>query len=167
MAKWDEVITTEYIGTPQNVRQMEPAMVVEWPRALTHVHTYGLLSPFFKGLREGKLLATRCVNPDCGEKRRWLPPRADCPDCLSRMVWEEVAQPVVGKVYAFTMVDYAGVGVELKTPYWQIDVELPDMATVPKGYLLRGKPTVGMAVRAEFRRDNPTNTILDMCWVPA
>jgi hypothetical protein len=28
----------------------------------THFHTYGLLTPHFKGLVEGRLLATRCVN---------------------------------------------------------------------------------------------------------
>ena len=166
MAKWDEAITTEYIGTPQPVRHTDPAFVIEWPRALTHVHTYGLLSPFFEALKEGRLLATRCVNAECAENRRWLPPRADCPDCLERMQWEEVEQPVIGEVYSFTMVDYAGIGVELKTPYWQIDVELPDMATVPKGYLLHGKPEIGMKVKAEFRTAEPTNTILDMYWVP-
>ena len=59
MAQWDDPITTEYTGTPASVRQTDPAMVFEWPRALTHIHTYGLLSPFFAGLKEGRLLATR------------------------------------------------------------------------------------------------------------
>ena len=166
MNKWDEEISTEYTGDPTNVHESEPALVIEWPRTLTHMHTYGLLSPFFEGLKEGRLLATRCTNKECGEHRRWLPPRADCPDCLQRMEWTEMTPPVIGKVYSFTMVDYAGIGVELKTPYWQIDVELPDMATVPKGYLLHGKPKTGMEVKAQFRTDNPTNTILDMYWVP-
>lgn len=167
MAKWDESIETEFIGEPQVIRQTDQALVIEWPRTLTHVHTYGLLSPFFEALKEGRLLATRCKNPDCFENRRWLPPRADCPDCHSRMEWEELSQPVIGTVYAYTMVEYAGIGVELKTPYWQIDVELPDMATVPKGYLLRGKPEYGMKVKAMFRTEKPTNTILDLYWVPA
>ncbi|MAE43877.1 MAG: hypothetical protein CMF63_02605 [Magnetovibrio sp.] len=167
MAKWDEEIATEYVGQPLKVRDGGPAMVVEWPRALTHVHTYGLLTPFFEGLKEGKLLATRCVNPDCAETRRWLPPRADCPDCLGRMQWVEYGQPVIGTVYSFAMVDYAGLGVELKTPYWQIDVELPDTATIPKGYLLHGRAEIGMKVRAMFRTEAPTHTILDLYWLPA
>ncbi len=168
MAKWDEEITTAYIGTPQKVRQTEPAMVIDFPRSLSHIHTYGLLSPFFKGLKQGKLLATRCTNPNCPEKRRWLPPRADCPDCYERMEWEELPQPVIGTIYTYTMVDYAGTGVELKTPYWQIDVELPDTATVMKGYLLHGKPEIGMKVKAQFRTgEEASHTILDMYWVPA
>jgi len=167
MAKWEEAISTEYIGTPQKVRQTEPAEVIEWPRSLIHIHTYGLLSPFFEGLKQGRLMATRCPNPDCPEKRLWLPPRADCPDCYQRMEWVEMAQPIVGQIYTFTMVDYAGIGVELKTPYWQIDVELPGCATVMKGYLAKGKPKIGMKVRAAFRTENPSNTILDMYWVPA
>ncbi len=166
MNKWDEEIATEFTGTPAEVLEGGPAMVIGWPRALKHVHTYGLLTPFFEGLKEGRLLATRCANQRCAENRRWLPPRADCPDCLKRMEWTELAPPVIGKVYSYTMVDYAGMGVELKTPYWQIDVELPDMATIPKGYLLHGKPEAGMEVMARFRTDSPTNTILDMYWVP-
>jgi hypothetical protein len=32
---------------------MKPATVIEWPRSITHFHTYGGLSPFFEGLRKG------------------------------------------------------------------------------------------------------------------
>src|SRR4030043_2081163 len=79
---------TKFIGKVSKIRQTEPRTVIEWPRALTHVHTYGLLSPFFKGLREGKLMATRCPNGKCTEKRLWIPPRAHCPDCPTEMGWE-------------------------------------------------------------------------------
>src|SRR3972149_3841285 len=48
-----------------------------------HFHTYGQLTPHFEGLSEGRLRATRCLNPSCpvsrGEGQLWLPPRADCP----------------------------------------------------------------------------------------
>ncbi len=44
-----------------------------------HIHSYGQLTPFFHGLREKKLLGTRCTDPHC-ETRAWLPPRAHCPD---------------------------------------------------------------------------------------
>src|SRR4030043_1801704 len=79
---------TKFIGQVTKIRQTEPRTVIEWPRALTHVHTYGLLSPFFKGLREGKLMATRCPNGKCTEKRLWIPPRAHCPGCPTEMGWE-------------------------------------------------------------------------------
>jgi uncharacterized OB-fold protein len=34
-------------------------------------------------------------------------------------------------------------------------------------WLKEGKPKIGMPVKAVFNSDNPTNTILDLAWVPA
>ena len=155
-----------FIGQVTKIRQTDPATVIEWPRSITHIHTYGMLSPFFKGLREGKLMATRCPNEKCPEKRLWVPPRAHCPDCHTEMTWEALPNPVIGTIHTFTEVVYAGTGIELSTPYWQIDVDIPGLATIPKSYLLYGKPHIGMKVRAEFRTQKPTNTVLDYYWVP-
>jgi len=156
----------QYIGQPAKVLKAEPALVVEWPRSLVHRHTYGKLSPFFKALTEGKLLATRCVNPECEENRLWLPPRADCPDCNQPMEWEEIPPPVIGTVHTYACVEYAGAGIELTTPYFQIDVELPGVCTIFKGYLAYGTAEIGMKVKACFRTEDPTNTILDIYWIP-
>ncbi|TAK31684.1 MAG: hypothetical protein EPO21_17280 [Chloroflexota bacterium] len=159
--------TTQYIGQPARVLQTDSATVIEWPRSLTHRHTYGKLSPFFKALREGKLLATKCVSPECEKNGLWLPPRADCPDCNQPMVWQEIPQPVIGKVHTYARVEYAGIGIELTTPYYQIDVELPGVCTIFKGYLEHGTPAIGMMVKACFRTGESTNTVLDMYWVPS
>ncbi len=156
----------KFVGQVTRVRQTEPATVIEWPRTFTHVHTYGMLSPFFKGLREGRLMATRCPNGKCAEKRLWIPPRGHCPDCHTEMTWETLPDPVIGTIHTFTEVVYAGTGIELSTPYWQVDVEIPGLATIPKSYLLYGKPYIGMKVKAEFRTKRPTNTVLDYYWVP-
>ncbi len=156
----------QYIGQPAKVLHTEPALVIDFPRTLTHRHTYGKLSPFFKALTDGKLLATRCPNPECAENKLWLPPRADCPDCNQPMVWEEIPQPVIGTVYTYARVEYAGAGIELTTPYYQIDVELPGVCTIFKGYLTYGVAEIGMKVKAGFRTDNPTNTIFDIYWIP-
>ena len=157
---------TKFIGKITKIRQVEPATVIEWPRSITHIHTYGKLSPFFEGLRKGELRATKCPNPLCEEKRLWIPPRTHCPDCHTEMIWKTLPNPVVGSIYAFTQVVYAGIGIELSTPYWQVDVEIPGLATIPKSYLLYGEPHIGMKVKAEFRK-KPTNTVLDYYWVPA
>jgi uncharacterized OB-fold protein len=156
----------QFIGQVTKVRQSKPATVIEWPRSITHIHTYGMLSPFFEGLKKGRLMATRCSNGNCSEKRLWIPPRAHCPDCHTEMAWETLPNPVIGTIYAFTQVVYAGIGIELSTPYWQVDVEIPGLATVPKSYLLYGEPHIGMKVKAEFRTKKPTNTVLDYYWVP-
>jgi uncharacterized OB-fold protein len=155
----------KFIGKVTKIRQSVPATVIEWPRSITHIHTYGKLSPFFEGLRKGELRATNCPNPLCEEKRLWIPPRAHCPDCHTEMIWKALPNPVIGTIYAFTRVVYAGIGIELSTPYWQVDVEIPGLATIPKSYLLYGDPHIGMKVRAEFRK-TPTNTVLDYYWVP-
>jgi len=157
---------TRFIGKITKIRQKEPATVIEWPRSLTHFHTYGMLSPFFEGLRKGELRATRCPNENCQEKRLWIPPRGHCPDCHAEMTWETLSNPVIGKIYTFTEVVYAGTGIELSTPYWQVDVEIPGLATIPKSYLLYGKPSIGMKGKAAFRTQTPSNTVLDYYWVP-
>jgi len=157
---------TKFIGKVTKIRQKDPATVIEWPRSLTHVHTYGMLSPFFEGLRKGELRATLCPDKNCPEKRLWIPPRAHCPDCHTEMLWKSLTNPVIGKIYTFTEVVYAGTGIELSTPYWQVDVEIPGLATIPKSYLLYGKPSIGMKVKAEFRTKTPSNTVLDYYWVP-
>jgi hypothetical protein len=155
-----------FTGVPMVVEKTDPAMVIQWPRTIVHHHTYGLLSPFFEGLKKGVLRGMRCTNSDCAEKGIWLPPRADCPDCHCRMSWVDLKNPVVGEIFTFTHVDYPGQGIELSFPYYQIDVKIPGCATIMKGYLARGDARIGMKVKACFRTKDPTNTILDLFWEP-
>ena len=82
---------------PTKMHETGDAWIVELPRfgeEGIHFHTYGLLTPYFKGLTEGRLMATRCTNAGCpisrGKGELWLPPRADCPDCHQPMVWQQV-----------------------------------------------------------------------------
>jgi hypothetical protein len=47
------------------------------------------VKPFFEGLREGKLLTTKCKR--CG--RLFFPPQRDCPGCrVSDMEWVELSK---------------------------------------------------------------------------
>ncbi len=133
----------------------------------THFHTYGLLTPYFKGLMEGRLLATRCVNASCpigkGRGELWVPPRADCPDCHQPMVWEQVSDPR-GYIYAYTYVERGGTGLEIECPYYQVDVKMDGVWTIVKGYLLDRKPIkIGDRVKAGFRTGaDATHTCLDL-----
>ena len=45
-------------------------------------------------------------------------------------------------------------------------MEIPGLATIPKSYLMYGTPKTGMKVKAVFRTEYPTNTVLDYCWIP-
>jgi uncharacterized OB-fold protein len=156
----------KFTGVPMPVEQTKPAMVIGWPRTITHHHTYGLLSPFFEGLKKGKLMATKCTTTGC-EGGLWLPPRADCPDCHQRMKWVQLKNPVIGEIFTFTHVEYPGHGIEISFPYYQIDIKLPGACTVMKGYLVKGEAKIGMKVKACFRTRGSTNTILDLYWEPA
>ena len=157
---------------PAQIDVTGDAWVLHLPRfgkAGEHFHTYGLLTPYFKGLTEGHLMATRCVSPGCpvskGAGHLWLPPRADCPDCHQPMVWKEIAKPT-GYVYAYTYVERGGMGLEIECPYYQIDVKIDGVCTIAKGYLVDRRPiAIGDRVRARFRTgSDATHTSLDVYW---
>jgi uncharacterized OB-fold protein len=146
------------------------AWVIHFPRfgpEGQHYHTYGQLTPYFEGLTMGKLLGTRCVNPSCpisnGQGEYWLPPRADCPDCHQPMQWGEVPT-TEGTIYAYTRVERGGTGLEIETPYYQIDVKLDGVCTIVKSYLSDRRPIrIGTKVKAGFLTgDEATNTALDL-----
>jgi len=155
---------------PSRVDDVGEAWILHVPRfgeEGTHFHTYGLLTPYFKGLTEGKLLATKCVNPHCpiskGHGEMWLPPRADCPDCHQPMKWEEV-KDTSGYIYTYTYVERGGTGLEVECPYYQIDVKMKGVGTIVKSYLADRKPIqIGNKVRARFRTGkDATHTCLDL-----
>lgn len=156
---------------PSAIEVVGDAWVVKLPRfgeEGTHFHTYGLLTPYFKGLTEGKLMATRCVFARCpiskGNGELWLPPRADCPDCHQPMVWQQIADPH-GYIYSYTLVERGGAGLEIPTPYYQIDVKIEGVCTIAKSYLVAEmKPIrIGDRVRACFRTGREaTHTSLDL-----
>jgi uncharacterized OB-fold protein len=157
---------------PSKITPVGDVWLLHFPRfgeEGTHYHTYGMLTPYFRGLTEGRLMATRCVNPRCpiskGHGELWLPPRADCPDCHQPMVWEQIKDPK-GYIYAYTHVERGGTGLEIECPYYQVDVKISGVCTIIKGYLLDRKPIkIGDNVRAGFRTGTAaTNTCLDIYW---
>jgi uncharacterized OB-fold protein len=156
--------------SPSKIDVRNGAWVLHVPRFGddgTHYHTYGQLTPYFKGLTEGRLLATRCTNSRCpigkGRGELWLPPRADCPDCHQPMTWEEIPNPQ-GYIYSYTHVERGGTGLEVECPYYQVDVKMDGVWTIMKGYLVDRKPIrIGDKVRARFRAgEEATHTCLDL-----
>ncbi len=164
--------TVKLITTPSKIDEQGGAWVIHVPRfgpEGTHYHTYGLLTPYFKALTEGKLMGTRCVNHKCpitkGKGELWLPPRADCPDCHQPMEWGQIANPQ-GYIYAYTYVERGGTGLEIECPYYQIDVKIDGVCSIFKSYLVDRRPiAIGDKVRAQFRTGNDaTHTCLDVYW---
>jgi uncharacterized OB-fold protein len=159
------------VGVPSKIDEAAGGeWILHFPRfgeEGTHFHTYGLLTPYFKSLAEGRLMATRCVNARCpigrGRGELWLPPRADCPDCHQPMVWAEVKDPR-GYIYAYTYVERGGTGLEIECPYYQIDVKIDGVWTIVKSYLINRTPIkIGDKVKAGFRTGaDATHTSLDL-----
>ena len=157
-------MTVELVAPGCDVLNPDP-MVIKNVKDYFHMHSYGGLTRFFDGLRQGELLGTRCAKADCAETEIWLPPRAYCPDCLRSMDWVEA--PMTGQIYTHTTVEYPGSNFKLSTPCPLISVSLEGVCTKLMSYLKEGEPEIGMQIKAWFRTDNPTNTILDLAWVPA
>jgi uncharacterized OB-fold protein len=143
----------------------ETPLTVKNPKTWHHTHSYGGWGKFFQGLREGKLLATRCTNPECAEKRLFIPPRCNCVDCWHDTEWVEA--PQVGTIYTHSTVTYPGELFKLPPGTPLISIELEGVCTKLMSWLKEGKPEFGMKVKAVFNTRNPTNTILDLAWVPA
>ena len=143
----------------------EDPLTVKNPKTWAHTHTYGGWGKFFQALREKKLLATRCTNTECGEKRLFIPPRCECVDCWHPTEWVEA--PQVGTVYSYSTVTYPGELFKLPPGTPLISLEIDGVCTKLMSWMKEGKPEFGMKVKAVFNTKDPTNTILDLAWVPA
>ena len=144
-------------------------MGVTNPRDMTYIHTYGGEAPFFEALGEGKLLATRCDNPDCEYKGTvYQPFRIHCPDCLGRNTVFDMTEnaKTTAKVHTFMVCARSGAFNSLDKPIKFINIEFEGVDTILMSYLSIGEPEMGMKVVPIFRTKNPTYTILDLSWVP-
>lgn len=153
------------------LRSLDP-LVLEKPRAPIHVHTYGGETPFFKGLTEGRLLATRCTNRGCDpagqDGRAFLPPRVACPDCLERTEWVDVTEQArqTARIHTHITVLHPGAFNRVPMPCELISVEIEGVCTLIMSQLRGGKPSIGLPIEPVFETSRPTFTILDLAWKP-
>jgi len=111
-------LVPEKSWTWQNVRTGEAGgtVWVEQQIYFDMLYTFrlGALSPYAKGLLEGKLLGTKC--PKCGDV--CFPPRVDCwaLDCdLEHTDWVEM--PFSGKLHAWTVCGFSAKSALKKLPF--------------------------------------------------
>ena len=139
------------------------------PRQLTHMHSYGGESVFFESLSQGKLMATRCDNPKCDTRGSiYQPFRIHCPECLGKMTaidMTDIAKKKA-KVHTFMVCERSGAFNSLDKPIKFINVEFDGVSTILMSYLAVGDPAMGMKVVPAFKRQDPSFTILDLCFVP-
>lgn len=139
------------------------------PRDMTYIHSYGGEAIFFESLSEGKLLATRCDDPDCDSKGTiYLPFRVHCPDCLSRNTVIDLTDiaKTTARIHTFMVCERSGAFNSLEKPIKFINIEFDGVATILMSYLSLGDPQFDMKVIPIFKTSGPTFTILDLSWVP-
>lgn len=139
------------------------------PRNMTYVHSYGGEYVFFQGLADGKLIASRCDNPECETKGSiYMPFRIHCPDCLAKNTPIDITDKArkTAHVHTFMTTERTGAFNTLKKPIKFINVEFDGVCTILMGYLSYGDSKIGMRVVPIFRTKNPTYTITDLSWVP-
>ncbi|MEE9151743.1 MAG: hypothetical protein V3U20_07940 [Thermoplasmata archaeon] len=143
-------------------------MGVTNPRDITHIHAYGGESVFFESLSKGKLMASRCDNPECETTNSvYIPFRIHCPDCLGRNTVIDITDIAkkTAKVHTFMITERTGAFNTLPKPIKFVNVEFEGVVTILMGYLSVGEPKIGMRVLPIFNTKNPTYTILDLSWV--
>jgi hypothetical protein len=139
------------------------------PRDVVHIHAYGGEAIFFESLSKGKILGTRCDNPDCeAHGSVFLPFRIHCPDCLAKNAVVDLTEVAreTARVHTFMVTERTGAFNTLPTPIRFINIEFQGVCTILMSYLSVGEPEIGMRVTPIFRTENPTYTILDLSWVP-
>ncbi|MCK5331720.1 MAG: hypothetical protein KAK01_09940 [Candidatus Marinimicrobia bacterium] len=139
------------------------------PRDIVHIHSYGGEAPFFEGLGQGKLLGTRCDNPECpAHGSVFVPFRIHCPDCLSKNSIVDITTTAKNgaTVHTFMITERTGAFNTLPKPIRFVNVEFEGVCTILMGNLAVGEPKMGMKVVPIFQTANPSYTILDLAWVP-
>ena len=144
-------------------------MGVTNPREMIYIHSYGGEAPFFESLCKGKLLATRCDNPDCFMKGTiYQPFRIHCIECLGKNTVIDLTDVAkkTARVHTFMVCERSGAFNVLDKPIKFINVEFEGVATILMSYLVVGEPKIGMRVVPIFKTTDPTCTIIDLSWVP-
>ena len=144
-------------------------MGVTNPRDITHVHMYGGEAPFFASLKDGKLLGTRCDNPNCEHSGTvHVPFKIYCPDCLKLNTITDITEIAkkTATVHTYMVTERTGAFNTLEKPIRFINIEFEGVSTILMSYLPVGEPKIGMRVLPIFQTKNPTFTILDLAWVP-
>ena len=143
-------------------------MGVTNPRDITHIHTYGGEAAFFENLARGKIMGTRCDNPDCEfQGSVYLPFRIHCPDCLGRNTVIDLTDLCrkTATIHTFMVCERSGAFNILEKPIKFINVEFEGVVTILMSYLSIGEPRIGMRVTPIFSTYSPTYTIMDLSWV--
>ena len=134
----------------ESKKNVKEFMVIDRSEACLYSHSYGLVSPFFMGLLEGKLKGAKC--PRCGTV--YCPPRAHCwnPACkVEETTW--INLPLTGVIHTFTVQCLAAAPFEHMLPFslgW-VQVDGADTAICTMLHIPYKDIFIGQKVRLVFR----------------
>jgi uncharacterized OB-fold protein len=141
-------------------------MIIDKPYDIMYRHSYGLVSKFFRGLRDKKIYGTRC--PKCGDT--FCAPRAHCwrQECkLEETEWVEL--PKKGMLHSYTVLGFAAESFLPKLPFILGYVRIEGCNTM-LAMIIEGVENTEIEcdtpVNIKFV-DNPKGTPMDMYAVPA
>jgi uncharacterized OB-fold protein len=134
---------------------------------MTFKHSYGKIDKFFKGLAKGKLFATKCEQ--CGKV--YVPPRADCPFCISDLSDSWLELPKECELHTFSVLHFAGPTFFKDLPFILGLAKWPGVSTYLMGRIKEIKPEdikIGMKLVTRFAEPHKrTWTVLDFWFEPA
>lgn len=169
IGKWDVVgykIIEGKKGNRRDKLSKAEYMIIERPWDVIYTHSYGLVSPFFKGLLEKKLMGTSC--PIC--KDVFCPPRAHCwrNECnLQETEWIEM--PLKGTLHCYTILGFSAEAFLSDLPFTLAYVRVDGANTSIVGRLKEINPEdveCDMRVKIKFV-DEPKGKPTDIYFVPA
>ncbi len=135
----------------KSLKSMGP-ILIEQPYNVTYLHSFGQDSPFFAGLANGHLLASK--EPESGYT--YANPRGH--DMASGRETEWVELPAEGTVHTFTVCHFGSEEFLPECPYVLALVEFPGVNTLFLARLIdldpddAGLDWIGMKVKGRFRR---------------
>ena len=160
-----EVYNVPFPKDLSGLKEMAP-LVIKFPYQVDYIHSYGQDSPWFAGLSNKRLLATKC--PAC--KYTCATPKLACPVCGSATEWIEL--PKIGKIHSFTVCYFGAEAFLPECPFVLALIEWKEANTLLLTRLLGVdplKPTldwIGMKVEAKFVRLSQFKPT-DVYFVPA
>jgi uncharacterized OB-fold protein len=137
--------------TLAGLKKMAP-ILIEQPYEITYLHSYAQDSPFFAGLANGHLLASR--DPETGYT--YATPRGHDMYTGNETDWIEL--PAEGTVHGFTVCHFGSEEFLPETPYVLVQIEFPGVNTLFLARLVGVDPLqastdwIGMKVKGRFRR---------------
>ena len=149
------------------LKDMSP-IIIKSPYQIDYIHSYGQDSPWFAGLANKKLLATKCVDPKCGYTT--ATPKGACYVCGNKTDWIEL--PEVGAIHSFTVCHFGAEAFLPECPFILGLIEWKEADTLLLTRLLGLDPAkasldwVGMKVKSKFLRLSKFSPT-DVYFVPA